>query len=72
MGTVQDTLCDIRKFTPRDNVLGLESDPNILLWVPNWDGSVPAPAIIKPEPCCTRKQIPIMVIHWDIDIHLHT
>ncbi|KAJ7500689.1 RNA polymerase II largest subunit [Mycena galericulata] len=30
---------------------------NILLWVPEWDGSIPIPAIVKPKPLWTGKQI---------------
>ncbi|KAJ7171702.1 DNA-directed RNA polymerase II, subunit 1 [Mycena crocata] len=36
MGIVQDTLCG--------------QVQNILLWVPDWDGAVPIPAIVKPKP----------------------
>ena len=57
MGIVQDTLCGIRKFTLRDTFLDWYQVQNILLWVPDWDGSVPTPAIIKPKPLWTGKQI---------------
>ncbi|KAJ7167370.1 beta and beta-prime subunits of DNA dependent RNA-polymerase [Mycena crocata] len=46
MGIVQDTLCGIRKFTLRDTFLDWYQVQNILLWVPEWDGAVPIPAII--------------------------
>ncbi|KAF8907622.1 hypothetical protein CPB84DRAFT_1813483 [Gymnopilus junonius] len=39
MGIVQDTLCGIRKFTLRDTFLDWNQVQNILLWVPEWDGS---------------------------------
>ncbi|KAG6369418.1 hypothetical protein JVT61DRAFT_14901 [Boletus reticuloceps] len=42
---------------------------NILLWLPDWDGNVPTPAIIKPKPRWTGKQILIMVIPRGINIH---
>jgi DNA-directed RNA polymerase beta' subunit len=48
MGIVQDTICGIRKFTLRDTFLNWNQVQNILLWLPEWDGAVPIPAIIKP------------------------
>ncbi|KAF5323647.1 hypothetical protein D9758_017141 [Tetrapyrgos nigripes] len=63
MGIVQDTLCGIRKFTLRDSFLDWQ------LWVPEWDGVVPIPAILKPKPLWTGKQILSMVIPPGINIH---
>ncbi|KAJ7447345.1 RNA polymerase II largest subunit [Mycena galericulata] len=59
MGIVQDTLCGIRKFTLRDTFWDWYQVQNIriLLWVPEWDGSIPIPAIVKPKPLWTGKQI---------------
>ncbi|KAJ6577080.1 DNA-directed RNA polymerase II, subunit 1 [Mycena sp. CBHHK59/15] len=37
-------------FTLRDSFLDWNQVQNILLWVPEWDGSVPIPAIVKPKP----------------------
>ncbi|KAJ2919354.1 hypothetical protein MD484_g965, partial [Candolleomyces efflorescens] len=68
MGIVQDTLCGIRKFTLRDTFLGWNAVQNILLWVPEWDGVVPIPAILKPKPLWTGKQILSMVIPKGINI----
>ncbi|KAI0042209.1 beta and beta-prime subunits of DNA dependent RNA-polymerase [Auriscalpium vulgare] len=68
MGIVQDTLCGIRKFTLRDTFLDWNAVQNILLWVPDWDGSVPIPAIIKPKPMWTGKQMISMVIPRGINI----
>ncbi|KAH9949477.1 beta and beta-prime subunits of DNA dependent RNA-polymerase [Amylocystis lapponica] len=68
MGIVQDTLCGIRKFTLRDTFLDWTQVQNILLWVPDWDGSVPTPAIIKPKPLWTGKQILSMCIPRGINI----
>lgn len=68
MGIVQDTLCGIRKFTLRDSFLEADFVQNILLWVPNWDGSIPPPAIIKPRPLWTGKQILSMCIPKGINI----
>ncbi|KAK0506634.1 DNA-directed RNA polymerase II, subunit 1 [Armillaria luteobubalina] len=69
MGIVQDTLCGIRKFTLRDTFLDWTQVQNILLWVPEWDGTVPTPAIIKPKPLWTGKQILSMTIPRGINIH---
>ncbi|KAG5219798.1 DNA-directed RNA polymerase II [Salix suchowensis] len=53
MGIVQDTLCGIRKLTLRDTFMDWNAVQNILLWVPDWDGIVPIPSIIKPKPMWT-------------------
>ncbi|ORX62127.1 beta and beta-prime subunits of DNA dependent RNA-polymerase [Hesseltinella vesiculosa] len=62
MGIVQDTLCGIRKFTLRDCFLTKDLVMNIVMWVPDWDGFIPPPAILKPKPLWTGKQILSMVI----------
>ena len=69
MGIVQDTLCGIRKFTLRDTFLDWTQVQNILLWVPEWDGTVPTPAVIKPKPLWTGKQLLSMCIPRGINIH---
>lgn len=68
MGIVQDTLCGIRKFTLRDCFMEADFVQNILLWVANWDGQIPPPAIIKPRPLWTGKQILSMCIPKGINI----
>ena len=62
MGIVQDTLCGIYKICRRDVFLTKEQVMNILLWVPDWDGVIPQPAIIKPKPLWTGKQLISLVI----------
>ncbi|CAR28521.1 ZYRO0F05918p [Zygosaccharomyces rouxii] len=57
MGVVQDTLCGIRKLTLRDNFIELGQVLNMLYWVPDWDGVIPTPAILKPKPLWTGKQL---------------
>ncbi|KAF5324971.1 hypothetical protein D9619_009833 [Psilocybe cf. subviscida] len=69
MGIVQDTLCGIHKFTLQDTFLDWNAVQNILLWVPDWDGVVPIPAILKPKPLWTGKQILSLVIPRGINIH---
>lgn len=62
MGIVQDTLCGIYKLCRRDVFLSKEQVMNILLWIPDWDGILPQPAILKPRPKWTGKQIISLVI----------
>lgn len=62
MGIVQDTLCGTRKMTLRDTFMDRDFMQNILLWVAGWDGVLPPPAIIKPKPLWTGKQLLSMVI----------
>ncbi|KAG0233948.1 DNA-directed RNA polymerase II subunit rpb1 [Actinomortierella wolfii] len=62
MGIVQDTLCGIRKFTKRDCFLSKDLVMNLVMWVPGWEGFLPTPAILKPKPLWTGKQILSMVI----------
>ncbi|OLL22690.1 DNA-directed RNA polymerase II subunit rpb1 [Neolecta irregularis DAH-3] len=68
MGIVQDALCAIRKFTKRDSFMAQDMVMNILMWIPEWDGTVPMPAIIKPKPLWSGKQILSMVIPRGINI----
>ena len=68
MGIVQDTLCGVRKFTLRDCFMDFDFVQNILLWVPEWNGIVPHPAIVKPKPMWTGKQILSMVIPKGINL----
>ncbi|KIJ10873.1 hypothetical protein PAXINDRAFT_101865 [Paxillus involutus ATCC 200175] len=68
MGIVQDRPCGIR-FTLRDTLLDWNHVQSILLWIPDWDGTVPTPTIIRPKPLWTGKQILSMVIPRGINIH---
>ncbi|EEB06666.1 RNA polymerase II large subunit Rpb1 [Schizosaccharomyces japonicus yFS275] len=68
MGIVQDTLAGVRKFSLRDNFLSRDVVMNIMLWVPNWDGVVPPPVILKPKPLWTGKQILSLVIPKGINL----
>ena len=62
MGIVQDTLCGIYKICRRDVFLSREEVMNVMLWVPDWDGVIPQPAIVKPRPRWSGKQIISMVL----------
>lgn len=68
MGIVQDTLCGVRKFTLRDSFCDWNMVQNMLLWVPGWDGSIPPPAILKPKPLWTGKQLLSLCIPKGINI----
>ncbi|KAK5113959.1 hypothetical protein LTR62_003082 [Meristemomyces frigidus] len=57
MGIVQDTMAGFYMMTKRDVMIDYEQVMNMLMWVPNWDGVVPLPAIQKPKPLWTGKQL---------------
>ncbi|KAB5566990.1 hypothetical protein GE09DRAFT_1274127 [Coniochaeta sp. 2T2.1] len=62
MGIVQDTLAGVYKMCRRDVFLTKEQVMNIMLFVPEWDGIIPIPAIHKPRPRWTGKQIVSLII----------
>ncbi|KAF2743054.1 beta and beta-prime subunits of DNA dependent RNA-polymerase [Sporormia fimetaria CBS 119925] len=68
MGIVQDTLLGIFKMTRRDNFLNKQQVMNLLMWVPDWDGVIPQPAILKPRPRWTGKQIISLAIPDRVNI----
>lgn len=68
MGIVQDTLCGAYKMCRRDNFLTKDQVQNIMMWVPEWDGVIPPPAIMKPRPRWTGKQIISMAFEKGINI----
>lgn len=68
MGIVQDTLCGVYKICRRDVFLNKEAVMNIMLWVPDWDGVLPQPAILKPTPRWTGKQMISMVLHPQLNL----
>ena len=57
IGIVQDTLLGCRLMTKRDTFIEKDVFMNILMWLEDWDGKVPMPAIIKPRPLWTGKQV---------------
>ena len=62
MGIVQDTLCGIRMMTKRDCFIDQTTVMNLLMWVGNWDGKVPEPAILFPKKLWTGKQLISLII----------
>ena len=56
-GIVQDSLCAVRKLTKRDNFIERHEFMSLVLWIDGWNGKVPQPAILKPKPLWTGKQL---------------
>lgn len=56
IGIVQDTLAGMRLMTKRDTFIEADVFMNILMWLEDWDGRVPTPAILKPKPLWSGKQ----------------
>ncbi|TMW63060.1 hypothetical protein Poli38472_005678 [Pythium oligandrum] len=70
MGIVQDSLLGVQKFTKRDVFVEKDWAMGLLMWVLNWDGRVPTPAILVPKkgelgkyrPIWTGKQMFSMIM----------
>lgn len=81
MGIVQDALLGIYLFTMRDTFLTREEVMNLVIWIDSKEGKtygnytlqpgeLPMPAILKPEPLWTGKQIMSMIIPEKITIEV--
>jgi DNA-directed RNA polymerase II subunit RPB1 len=57
IGIVQDTLLGCSLITRRDVFISKEFFMNICMCLNNWNGSLPVPAIIKPNQLWTGKQV---------------
>ncbi|KAL5727166.1 DNA-directed RNA polymerase [Ranunculus cassubicifolius] len=68
MGIVQDTLLGCRKLTKRDTFIEKDVFMNILMWWEDFDGKIPAPAILKPKPLWTGKQVFNLIIPKEINL----
>ncbi|OIV94865.1 hypothetical protein TanjilG_22062 [Lupinus angustifolius] len=68
MGIVQDSLLGCRKITKRDTFITKDVFMNILMWWEDFDGKVPTPAILKPEPLWTGKQVFNLIIPKAINL----
>ena len=62
MGIVQDTLLGSRGFTRRDTFLEKDLVMNLVMHLDNFSGVLPAPAILKPRPLWTGKQITSLIL----------
>ena len=70
IGLVQDALLGSNLLTQRDTFLERDLVMNMLMWWKAFDGRLPIPAILKPKPLWTGKQIFSLLL--DRDIHLET
>ena len=52
----------MRKMTKRDVFLEKEQMMNLLMFLPTWDGKMPRPALLKPKPMWTGKQLFSLII----------
>jgi len=68
MGIVQDTLTAVRKMTKRDVFLTQEQMMNLLMFLPDWDGKLPMPAVLKPIPYWTGKQLFSLIIPGKVNL----
>ncbi|XP_003740810.1 DNA-directed RNA polymerase II subunit RPB1 [Galendromus occidentalis] len=68
MGIVQDTLTAVRKMTKRDVYLEKDQMMNLLMFLPIWNGKVPIPAILKPKPLWTAKQLFSLIIPGNVNL----
>ncbi|KAB7506534.1 DNA-directed RNA polymerase II subunit RPB1 [Armadillidium nasatum] len=68
MGIVQDTLTAVRKMTKRDVMLEKHEMMNLLMFLPIWDGRMPHPAILKPKPLWTGKQLFSLIIPGNLNL----
>ncbi|KAJ3354028.1 DNA-directed RNA polymerase II subunit rpb1 [Allomyces javanicus] len=57
IGIIQDALCGVRKFTTRGVLLNKQELYNLLMKLPQWDGRIPTPCVIKPVPMWSGKQV---------------
>ena len=71
MGIVQDTLTAVRKMTKRDVFITQEQMMTLLMFLPPWDGKVPMPAILKPKPLWTGKQLFSLIIPGNVNLILN-
>ena len=69
IGVIQDSLLGVYKFTRRDCFVTKDRLFNILMYVDSWHGRIPQPAILKPKPLWTGKQI-ISLLLPEINIRL--
>ena len=57
IGIVQDSLLGSRQFTTRDTFMNSKFLMNLMMWLTNFNGHLPMPAILKPVPLWTGKQV---------------
>jgi DNA-directed RNA polymerase II subunit RPB1 len=62
MGIVQDSLLAVQKMTKRSVFIEKDLAFNMLMWVSNWNGRIPIPAILKPRELWTGKQLLSLIL----------
>jgi DNA-directed RNA polymerase II subunit RPB1 len=62
MGIVQDSLLAVQKMTKRGVFIEKDLTMNMLMWVSQWNGRLPIPAVLKPKELWTGKQLLSMII----------
>ena len=62
MGIVQDALIGVKLLTARDNFITYDQVMNLVMWINDFDVNLPVPAILKPEPLWTGKQIFSLIV----------
>lgn len=62
IGLVQDSLLACAIFTYRDCFLDKKRTMNLMMWIPGFNGTLPTPAILKPQPLWTGKQLFSMIL----------
>lgn len=70
IGIVQDTLLGCRLMTNRGTFIQRDVFMNMLMWLEDWDGKIPMPAILKPQPLWTGKQV-MMTCDCGLQNHMH-
>ncbi|VDO79135.1 unnamed protein product [Soboliphyme baturini] len=68
MGIVQDTLTAARKMTKRDVFIEKHQMMDLLMHLPSWNGRMPQPAILKPLPLWTGKQLFSLIIPGNVNL----
>ena len=69
MGIVQDSCIGVHMFTKRNVFLGLDDVMNLLMWLSDFNGELPVPAILKPKPLWTGKQIFSLILPKNINMN---
>lgn len=62
MGIIQDSLLAVQKMTKRGVFMEKDLVFQMLMWIPQWDGNIPIPAILKPRELWTGKQMLSMIL----------
>jgi DNA-directed RNA polymerase II subunit RPB1 len=73
IGLVQDTLLACSIFSRRDCFLEKDVVMNLLMWLPNFDGKIPIPAILTPVELWTGKQLfSLLLQRTPINLHKYS